>query len=142
MEAVYALSLKSLEKVLGCNKRDLGILGKRMSEAAIWGSMRIWRQVVQSRERGITYGDEGDSMRAQKMENVEVYEENEDRNRGKEEDEGDGDEHGRREDQAERGGGFGDEDEGQEDRGEGRRREMVGIREEEGSDEEVDECMT
>jgi hypothetical protein len=50
MGAVDAPSLRGLEKVLGCNKRDLRILGRRMSEAAIWGSMRIWRQVVQSRE--------------------------------------------------------------------------------------------
>jgi hypothetical protein len=142
MGAVYAPSLRGLERVLGCNKRDLQSLGRRMSEAAIWGSMRIWRQVVQSRERGVTYGAEGDSMVAQEVENVEVYEENEERNRGEEEDEGDGNEHGKGEDQADGGDGFGDEDEGREDRGEGRRREMVGITEEEGSGEEIDECTT
>jgi hypothetical protein len=142
MGPVYTPSLRRIEKVLGCSMRDLRILGRRMSEAAIWGSIRIWRQVVQSMERGITNGDEGDSMVAQEMENIEVYEENEERNRGEEEDKGDGNEHARREDQVDGGSGFGDEDEGQEDRGEGRRREMVGITKEEGSGEEVDECMT
>jgi hypothetical protein len=42
--AVYERSLKDLQMVLGCTDKEIGKLGRKMSEAAILGSMEIWRQ--------------------------------------------------------------------------------------------------
>jgi hypothetical protein len=41
MGAVYGPSLKALKTILGCNDRELQTLGRRMSDAAITGSLKI-----------------------------------------------------------------------------------------------------
>jgi hypothetical protein len=56
MGAVYLPSLKGLQIILKCNDRELRKLGRRMSEAAIMGSMEIWRQYVRRVERGTQEG--------------------------------------------------------------------------------------
>jgi hypothetical protein len=57
--AVFIPSLKELHKLLKCNDRQLRKLGWRMSEAAIEGSMDIWREYARNmnHERG---GGEGE----------------------------------------------------------------------------------
>jgi hypothetical protein len=57
--AVFIPSLKELHKLLKCNDRQLRKLGRRMSEAAIEGSMDIWREYARNmnHERG---GGEGE----------------------------------------------------------------------------------
>jgi hypothetical protein len=52
MGAVYGPSLKDLQKVLRCSDREMRILGQKMSETVILGSMEIWRQNAQEHERG------------------------------------------------------------------------------------------
>jgi hypothetical protein len=56
MGAVYLPSLRGLQIILKCNDRELRKLGRRMSEAAIMGSMEIWRQYVRRVERGTQEG--------------------------------------------------------------------------------------
>jgi hypothetical protein len=51
MGAVYSQSLKELRKILGCSNREMQKLGRRMSDAAITGSFKIWRKCAQRTER-------------------------------------------------------------------------------------------
>jgi hypothetical protein len=48
MGAVYAPSLKALSRILNHNAGELRKLGKKMSEAAVIGSMAIWRMIVRT----------------------------------------------------------------------------------------------
>jgi hypothetical protein len=52
MGAVHPQTLKDLRAILQCGSRDLQMLGRRMSDAAIAGSLEIWRKMAQRMERG------------------------------------------------------------------------------------------
>jgi hypothetical protein len=49
--AVYPPSLKALQTVLSCTDREIGVIGQRISEAAIAGSFDIWRIYMEGRPR-------------------------------------------------------------------------------------------
>jgi hypothetical protein len=87
MGAVYGPSLQELRRILGCNDREIRKLGKQMSDAALTGSMKIWRTEVQNREQRVTYGNEGDALVEQEAEIVNIPEEAEDEKKEEEEDE-------------------------------------------------------
>jgi hypothetical protein len=48
MGAVYAPSLKALQRILNCSASELHRLGKKMSAAAVLGSMGIWRMIARA----------------------------------------------------------------------------------------------
>jgi hypothetical protein len=50
MGAGYSQSLKELRKILGCSRREMQKLGRRMSDADITGSFKIWRKCAQRME--------------------------------------------------------------------------------------------
>jgi hypothetical protein len=50
MGAVYLRSLRALRRILNCSASELPKLGKKMSEAAILGSMAVWCMIVRNRE--------------------------------------------------------------------------------------------
>jgi hypothetical protein len=50
MGAVYPESLKDLRSILQCSSREIQKLGQRMSDAAITGSLQIWRKMAQRME--------------------------------------------------------------------------------------------
>jgi hypothetical protein len=52
MGALYGPSIKDLQKVLGCNDKELRRFGRQMSETVIVGSMEIWRQNARHIEAG------------------------------------------------------------------------------------------
>jgi hypothetical protein len=68
MGAVYAPSLKLLHTILRCSDGDTRALGKRMSDAALAGSLKIWFEIMRNSEQGATYGEEGDALVAQESE--------------------------------------------------------------------------
>jgi hypothetical protein len=47
MEAIYSQWLKQFWKILGCRRREMQKLGRRMSDSAITGSFKIWRKCAQ-----------------------------------------------------------------------------------------------
>jgi hypothetical protein len=87
MGAVYPRSLRDLQMILGCNDRETRKLGKRMSDAALAGSMRIWFDVMRNRDQRVRYGKEGDTLIAQEVEEVNTPGRVEDERREEEEDE-------------------------------------------------------
>jgi hypothetical protein len=86
MGAVYAPSLKALKRILNCSASELHRLGKKMSEAAVLGSMAIWCMIAGNRERGVTYG-QGDEVVEEEARNAEQQDLGEDEGGGEEEDE-------------------------------------------------------
>jgi hypothetical protein len=50
MGAVYSQSLKELRKILGRSSQEMHELGRRMLDAAITGSFKIWRKCAQRTE--------------------------------------------------------------------------------------------
>jgi hypothetical protein len=86
MGGVYAPSLRALRRMLNCRQSGLPKLGKRMSEAAILGSMAIWRIIVPNMERGVTHG-KGDEVIQEEAQNAEQQDLREDKGGGEEEDE-------------------------------------------------------
>jgi hypothetical protein len=61
MGAVSAPSLEALKRISNCSASELHRLSKKMSEAAVLGSMAIWHMIARSRERGVTFG-KGDEV--------------------------------------------------------------------------------
>jgi hypothetical protein len=48
MRAVYSQSLRNLRAILHCDSRETQKLGRRMSDAGITSSLKIWQQYAQS----------------------------------------------------------------------------------------------
>jgi hypothetical protein len=75
MGAVCSQSLKELQKVLGCGSREMQKLGRRMSDAGITGSFKIWRKCAQKTERGpIGEGEEEAPVEQERREAIEAEE--------------------------------------------------------------------
>jgi hypothetical protein len=75
MGAVYSQSLKELRKILGCSSGEMQKLGRRMSDAAITGSFKIWRKCAQRTERGpIAEGEEEAIIEEERREAIEAEE--------------------------------------------------------------------
>jgi hypothetical protein len=75
MGAVSSQLLKELRKILGYSSREMQKLGKRMSDAAITGSFKIWRKCAQRTERGpIGEGEEGVIIEQERREAMEAGE--------------------------------------------------------------------
>jgi hypothetical protein len=75
MGAVYSQSLKELRKILGCRSREMQKLGRRMSDAAITGSFKIWRKCAQRTEReAIGEGEEEGIIEQERREAMEAEE--------------------------------------------------------------------
>jgi hypothetical protein len=77
MGAVYSQSLKELRKILGCSSREMQKLGRRMSDAAITGSFKIWRKCAQRTEREATGEGEEEGIIEQERREAMEAEENE-----------------------------------------------------------------
>jgi hypothetical protein len=75
MGAVSPQSLKELRKILGCSSREAQKLGRRMSDAAITGPFKIWRQYAQKMKRGPTgEGEEEAVLRQERRDAIEFDE--------------------------------------------------------------------
>jgi hypothetical protein len=77
MGAVYPQSLKELRKILGCSSREAQKLGRRMSDAAITGSFKIWRQYAQKMKRGPTGEGEEEAVIQQERRDAIEFDESE-----------------------------------------------------------------
>jgi hypothetical protein len=90
MGAIYPQSLKLLKGILECSDRETSRLGKRMSDAAIKGSWKIWYDEMRNREVGVTYGAIGESLIAEETREANALDIIEDmRDEGEEEEEDD-----------------------------------------------------
>jgi hypothetical protein len=73
MGAVYPKSLKELRKILCCTSREIRKLGRRMSNAAITGSMKIWHQFAQNMRREPMDGEGEDPViQQERMDAIEM----------------------------------------------------------------------
>jgi hypothetical protein len=86
MGAASSPSLRGLMRISNCNASELRKLGKKTSEAAVLGSMVIWRMIVRNKERGVTHG-KGDKVIEEEARNAEQQDLGEDEGGREEEDE-------------------------------------------------------
>jgi hypothetical protein len=141
MSAIQSPSPKTFNRVLGCNISEVHKVGTRILGAAFLGPFAISRIMVQSRERGITYGKKRDTVSREEVRNASQSNAGEREGAGEEEDEErDGDENQRRRQEEERDMEEerqqieGDE-ENEEPHGEQVRERAVGLSQESASDE-------
>jgi hypothetical protein len=75
--AVYSQSLKDLRAILHCHRRETHKLGRRMSDAAIPDSLKIWQQYARMTGRGSTGEKEEEALIDQEGMEILEMEENE-----------------------------------------------------------------
>jgi hypothetical protein len=67
VDAIYSKSRKALQDLLGCTKTEQSRIGRRMrmTEAAIMGSMEIWREHTQNEAKHREKKDPGTQQKQQ-----------------------------------------------------------------------------
>jgi hypothetical protein len=77
MGVVYPLSLRELQKILGCTRRETHKLGRRISHAAMTGSFKIWRPYGQKMRRGPAGEGEHEAVIRHERRDATEFDENE-----------------------------------------------------------------
>jgi hypothetical protein len=83
MGSVYSKTMMLLKKLLKCEDRKMKKIGRKMSEAAIYGSFEVWRRYISAKERPIEENVEAEKMIEEEIKDInkEVTEEDEERDK-------------------------------------------------------------
>jgi hypothetical protein len=60
--AVYSKTMMALKKLLKCDDHQVKRIGRKMSEAVIYGSFKVWRNYISSKERTKEEDEEAETI--------------------------------------------------------------------------------